>query len=335
MERSRERVGIGHLVGMSPGFLSEIQKIPLMARCASCVLITGEPGTGKETCARTIHHLSDRADGPFVAVDCGVPAGERAESELLDRIGIALGRPAGSAARTLPGPQGGTLFLDEVHQLPQQVQVKLLAWIREVEWQARGLSWDGRPQTRVIGALSVDPRECVRSGQLTKDLYARLSVLSLRMPALRHRREDIPLLARHFVTRFCRAMKRPPLHVSSGGLRKLQLHDWPGNAAELERLIERAVALCRGDTLIEEDLQPESLESWETAESFQDAKARCVQDFEKRFIEKLLVVHEGNISRAARSARKDRRAFWELIRKHGIDADRYRLSAEALGRDPR
>ncbi len=333
MER---RVGIDHLVGVNPGFLSEILKIPLLARSTSCILILGESGTGKETCARTIHQLSKRNEGIFLAVDCTALSREAAEAELFDRIRKAFGGETPTSVEDMSDAGCyGTLYLEHVDRLPGQAQVRVLGWMREMQWHARAQASPGMPWVRVIGATAPDPRERVHSGNLHKELHARLSVLTLRMPALRHRREDIPLLARHFVERFRRAMNRPPLGLSAAGMRKLQIFDWPGNIEELERVIERAVALCQSDILTEADLQLDGPEPLGSLGSFREAKARCVEAFERDFIEKLLVAHDGNISRAARSARKDRRAFWELIRKHGIDVERYRLSVQTFGRDPR
>ncbi len=322
MGRVGKWLQVGHLVGSSEGFVDEARKIPLMARCTSCVLISGEPGTGKEACARTIHHLSDRATGPFVPMDCKGTACDAAETDLFGPVSDGL-PPTGGC---IQAAEGGTLYLDGVDHLLFPLQMKLLRFIREQGRRYEDIL-EGEPvAVRVIASTANDPLERVRAGALSQDLYAELSVLPLKMLPLSQRREDILHLARRFVERFSRAMGRPPLELTDAAVRKLQLHDWPGNVAELEHTIERTVALSEGGRITEQDIFLDCGSSLGRMEPFREAKARFVDGFEKGYIEKLLLLHRGNISRAARSAQKDRRAFWELIRKHGIDADRYRDS---------
>ncbi|MHC1742795.1 MAG: sigma-54-dependent transcriptional regulator [Syntrophobacteraceae bacterium] len=323
MERVEKWLRVGQLVGASDGFVEEARKIPLMARCTSCVLICGEPGTGKEACARTIHHLSDRRTGPFVSMDCkAVSTPEGAEVDLFGRTSNDSPPESGR----IHAAEGGTLFLDGVDHLPHLVQVKLLRFIREEGRRYDGLLAGEAVSVRVIASTDGDPGDSVRAGRLTPELHAELNVLPLKMFPLRQRREDIPLLVNHFVERFRRANGRPLLLLSGDAVRKLQLHDWPGNVAELEHFLERAVALCDRDQITGQDISLDCEQPLEEVEPFREAKARFVEGFEKGYIEKLLLLHRGNISRAARSAQKDRRAFWELIRKHGIDAERYRDS---------
>lgn len=326
MERLEEGFRIRQLIGISACFLAEARKIPLMARSNSCVFISGESGTGKETCARTIHDLSSRADKPFVPVNCGALRGDDAEVHLFGHGGNGSVVDLESRRGAVRDAAGGTLFLDEIDHLPLPAQVRVLRTIREGAILGPGSMREPHAGVRVIASADGDPRDAVKAGKLRQDLYAQLNVLFLRMVPLRERCEDISLLAHHFLQCFCRAMARKPLRLSDGTVEKLLLHDWPGNVQELEHVIERAVALSDEPEITETAIIFESGESSVGTEPFREAKARFVEEFEKKYIEKLLFIHRGNISRAARTAQKDRRAFWELIRKHGIEVERYRES---------
>ncbi len=185
---------------------------------------------------------------------------------------------------------------------------------------------------RVVAAANSDLDGAVEQGRLRQDLYYRLSVIPLHLPALRERREDIPLLARHFLAKYAGEMRQPARGLSPGALQALLDHAWPGNVRELEHVVQRAVVLSQDEGAIGIDhiglarsRRPAALPA---GGGFQQAKARAVADFEATYIRDLLLVHQGNISRAAKSAEKNRRAFWELIRKHGIDVRSFRPSSQ-------
>ncbi len=224
--------------------------------------------------------------------------------------------------------EGGTLFLDEVDSLPLLAQVKLLRFLQEKEYRPLGAGRMLKADVRVVAAANADLEGAVEAGRLRQDLYYRLSVILLHLPALRERREDIPLLARHFLAKYAREMGQPVRGLSSGALQALLAHPWPGNVRELEHVVQRAVVLSQGQEEVGADhvVLPRSrrAEARPAAEGFQQAKARAVAEFEAAYIRDLLLLHQGNISRAAKSAEKNRRAFWELIRKHGIDAESFR-----------
>src|SRR5262249_27201206 len=316
-----ETLGLERLIGKSSVFRKEIEKIPRLARCDASVLIAGETGTGKELCASAIHYLSARAGHPFVPVNCGAIPVELMENELFGHYRGAYTGADTSRAGMISEANGGTLFLDEIDCLPATAQVKLLRFLQKKEYRALGSSKTNQADVRVIAASNTDLREAIKSGRMRQDLYYRLNVLSLRLPPLRERREDIPLLSRHFLTKYAHEFDKPAKDISPGALRKLTQHDWPGNVRELENLIERAVALSesriiRGNDLdLPQENPPVEIES---RISFQDAKAKYVAQFERDYLQELLRLHRGNITEAARSAMKDRRAFWELIRKHKI-----------------
>lgn len=314
----KEQLGMRQIIGESPAFLSELKKIPLIARCDASVLITGETGTGKELCAQAIHYLSSRSGNAFVPVNCGAIPFELVENELFGHVrGAYTG-----AIRSQPGliqlADNGTLFLDEVDSLPPLAQVKLLRFLQEKEYRPLGSANSRKADARIIAATNNDCDEAVKEGKLRYDLYYRLNIIPLRLPALRERRTDIPLLASHFLNKYATEFDRPDLTFDRDAMVTLSLRDWPGNARELENVVARAIALCEQNVITSQHLcLPD--DDGEPQKSFREAKASFVAQFERTYIQKLLIAYHGNITRAARAAHKNRRAFWELIRKHRIN----------------
>jgi len=315
------------LVGRDPGFLKEIRKIPVVALSDASVLISGETGTGKEVCARAIHSLSARSGGPFQAVNCGALPLELVENELFGHESEAYTGAATDRSGLLAHSQGGTLFLDEIDSLPAGAQVKLLRFLQEREYRPLGSTRTRKADVRVLAATNLRVEDLALGKPLRRDLYYRLNVVSLKLPPLRERRGDIPLLVEHFLSRW----RSEPGHSIQGlaptAVERLLSHDWPGNIRELEHVIERAVVFSSSEWIGTENLdlpEPTMGSPDPFSGPFRNAKARVVHEFERGYIERLLVVHRGNISQAASQARKNRRAFFELIRKHGIDVSRYR-----------
>ncbi len=312
------------LVGHSPAFREMLEKLPLLARCDASVLISGETGTGKEVCSRAIHDLGPRAMAPFVPVNCGAIPSELVENELFGHEREAFTGAANARPGLIREAEGGTLFLDEIDGLPLASQVKLLRFLQEMEYRPLGSTRARTADVRVIAATNADAEEAVASGRLREDLFYRLSVLPLELPPLRDRPEDNPLLARHFLERQARKLGVGKPKLSGPALEKLLHHPWPGNVRELEHTIERALLLGRNRATLElEDIQLRRDHN-PAPRTFREAKARIVARFERAYVEKMLLAHHGNISRAARASGKNRRAFFELVRKHEIDADRYR-----------
>jgi len=327
LRRLRDGVGTGKLIGKDPGFLKEIRKIPVVALSDASVLICGETGTGKEVCARAIHTLSARSTGPFQAVNCGALPLELVENELFGHESEAYTGAATARSGLLAESQGGTLFLDEVDSLPASAQVKLLRFLQEREYRPLGSTRTRVADVRVLAATNLGPGDLAGGKQLRRDLYYRLNVVSLRLPPLRERRGDVPLLVEHFLSGWRKRSANRIEGLAPNAVQRLMAHDWPGNIRELEHVIERAVVFSTAGLISSEDLDlPESVHesSDPYAGPFQTAKARVVDAFERSYIERLLSLHAGNISQAASHARKNRRAFFELIRKHSIDVSRYR-----------
>jgi len=321
----KELQGLKRMIGTSPAFISEMRKIPLISKCGATVLIQGETGTGKEMCARAIHYLSPQADKPFVPINCGAIPSDLVENELFGhRFGAFTG-----ARTSQPGlieeANGGTLFLDEVDSLPMLAQVKLLRFLHDGEYRPLGSTKSRRAVVRIIAATNTDLEESVSKGRMRQDLYYRLNIVPLKLPPLRHRAEDVILLAGHFLAKYARDFGRRVTDFSPEALRALATHDWPGNVRELEHVVQRAVVLSERDVIHISDLSLPAEQSNLEPESLQQAKARMVGHFERNYIRKLLAVYKGNITRAAKAAGKNRRAFWELIRKHRIDVGSMKL----------
>ena len=324
VQRVKERVGLKRLIGRSPAFLAQTEKIPLVAGSDVGVLLTGDTGTGKEVFARTIPSLSPSCRRPFVPVNCGAIPLELVENELFGHERAAFTGADSSRPGLVEEADGGTLFLDEIDSLPPAAQVKLLRFLQDKEVRRLGSARTRRCDVRVLAATNAEVETAVGDGRLRRDLYYRINVVALRLPRLQDRVEDIPLLAEHFLERAAAELGRPLRGFSRGAIARLLEHDWPGNVRELEHVVQRAVVLSRDPERVrgrDVDLPaPGAL----PPESFREAKARMVASFEKRYVEKMLAVHRGNISHAAAAAQKNRRAFWELLRKHQVDAGRFR-----------
>jgi DNA-binding NtrC family response regulator len=324
LAKLREHAGLERLIGEHPVFLREIRKIPVVANSDSSVLISGETGTGKELCARAVHSLSVRAAAPFVAVNCGAIPLELAENELFGHEKEAFTGAESARPGLLSEAQGGTLFLDEIDSLPGQAQVKLLRVLQEREYRPLGSSRIRKADVRIVAASNLDPADLASGQRLRRDLFYRLNVVSLRLPPLRERIEDIPLLVKHFLARYRQRFGRNVLGFSAAAMRALLAHDWPGNIRELEHAVERMVVLCP-DAYVQSVEMGFPSDPAPSLEAFQAAKARVIEEFEKRYVKCLLIAHKGNVSHAAVSAQQDRRAFFRLIQKHRINLGSYRL----------
>jgi two-component system, NtrC family, response regulator GlrR len=290
------------------------------------VLIVGETGTGKELYARAIHYSSTRSGQPFMPVNCGAIPVELVENELFGHTRGAYTGANSLQVGLIEEANGGTLFLDEIDCLPIFAQVKLLRFLQEKEYRPLGSPKMRHANVRVIAASNINMPEAVDNGRVRQDLFYRLNIISLTLPPLRERREDIPLLAKHFLAMYSQESGRYIADFSEEALHLLMVHLWPGNVRELEHVIERAVVLCRGETIQASDVTI-THSAFETRESLQEAKAREIARFEKNYIQGVLAVCRGNITRAAQVAQKNRRAFWQLIQKHQIDVKRFKPSA--------
>ncbi|MBC7909096.1 MAG: sigma-54-dependent Fis family transcriptional regulator [Pyrinomonadaceae bacterium] len=323
----KEKLGMKQLIGESPALLAETKKIPLIARCDASVLISGETGTGKELCARAIHYLSPRSDHPFLPVNCGAIPTELVENELFGHERGAFTDAYKSQPGLIQMAAGGTLFLDEIDCLPLLAQVKLLRFLQEKEYMPLGSARTCKVDVRVIAASNAKIEEAVSAGKLRPDLFYRLNTIPLALPPLRDRREDIATLVRHFLTFYSKLSGDQPVTFSDDAIEMLMRYEWPGNVRELEHLIERTIVLSEHKYITAKDLSFPFTESSAQPMTFQQEKAKFVAQFERTYIQGLLLTHKGNITSAARAACKNRRAFWQLIRKHQIDVRSFKSTS--------
>ena len=318
VQKLKEDIGLKQIIGESPAFLEKVRCVPRFAQCDATVLISGESGTGKELFARAIHYLSPRADQPFVPVNCGALPENLVESEIFGHKRGAFTGAISDRAGLIGEAEGGTLFLDEIDCLTPQAQVKLLRFLQDGEYRSVGSQRIHHANIRVVAAANADLSQIVREGKFREDLLYRLNVLALRLPALRERGGDILLLTRDFLDKQAAIAEETPKNLSLAALNRLLRHSWPGNVRELQNVLTRAIVLSDHESIEPADLDlPE--DAWSADEqSFQAMKARAIQRFEHDFLSTTMHAHGGNITRAAFAVKKNRRAFWQLLRKHGL-----------------
>jgi two-component system, NtrC family, response regulator GlrR len=318
VQKLKEDIGLKHIIGESPAFLEKVRCIPRFARCDATVLISGESGTGKELFARAIHYLSSRADRPFVPVNCGALPENLVESEIFGHKRGAFTGAASDRGGLIREAEGGTLFLDEIDCLTPQAQVKLLRFLQDGEYRSVGSEQIRHANIRVIAAANADFSQVLCSGRFREDLFYRLSVLTLALPPLRERPGDIYLLACDFLEKQAAITNGRPKNLSLAALNRLLSHSWPGNVRELQNVLMRAIVLSDRNEIESSDLNLPGDGSVPDDQSFRQMKSRVVWRFEHDFLTSVLHAHHGNISRAAAAAKKNRRAFWQLLRKHGL-----------------
>jgi formate hydrogenlyase transcriptional activator len=249
LDEIRSEHNLGDMVGASPKFRELTERIQLVAATTATVLITGETGTGKELVARAIHNLSPRSNRPLVKVNCAAISAGLVESELFGHVKGAFTGATERRIGRFEYADGGTLFLDEVTELPLETQGKLLRVLQEQEFEPVGTNRTLKVDVRLLAATNRNLAELVREGRFRMDLYYRLLVVPVDVPALRERRDDIPQLAAHFVRRWSRQFGRHVERISEDTMREMVTYDWPGNIRELENFLARAIVLCPGDTL--------------------------------------------------------------------------------------
>src|SRR6202795_1500106 len=242
----RRLTGLDNIIGQSPKMRAIFDLIQTIAPQTSRVLITGESGTGKELVARAIHENSLRAQAPFITINCGAFPETLLESELFGYMKGAFTGANENRQGLFQAAHGGTLFMDEIGNMSLTMQVKLYRVLQEGKVRPIGSTEESDVDVRIIAATNKEFEKEIAEGRFREDLYYRLSVIPIQLPALRERREDIPLLARHFLERFRKSMEKPIEGLSPEAVRRLETYDWPGNVRELENTMERAVALETG-----------------------------------------------------------------------------------------
>jgi DNA-binding NtrC family response regulator len=335
LERRLEQMEkFGELIGNSPA-MQEVYRLAIgVAPTSSTVLILGESGTGKELTARAIHSHSPRVSNPFVAVNCSAIPVDLVESELFGHVRGAFTGATATRAGLFESADRGTLFLDEVGDLPPLAQVKLLRALQEGEVKRVGSNETRIVDVRVVAATNVDLRSRIAAGRFREDLFYRLNVVPISLPALRERREDIPLLAYHFLQKYAARSSSQVKKISPEAMQLLCAHQWQGNVRELENAVEHAVVFCREDTMTPAELpfgRPSNGAPADLGGSalgaasqtmlelpYREAKERCLEAFETAYFEALLARTQGNVSEAARKAGLDRSNFRRAVKRAGV-----------------
>jgi two-component system response regulator PilR (NtrC family) len=323
----RTKHQFSNIIGTSSPMLAVFQLIETIASTGSTVLITGESGTGKELIARAIHVNSPRRERPFVAVNCGALSETLLDSELFGHMRGAFTGADSNKKGLLEVAEKGTIFLDEIGEMSPVVQVKLLRVLQERKFRRLGGTEEIDADIRILAATNRDLTRMVAEGTFREDLFYRINVIPLRVPPLRERQEDVPLLAEHFVARFAEQMGKPVTGISGGALTLLKQYGWPGNIRELENAMERAVALERTPMILPDSL-PEQLNRTPTdapppspADAFPDAGfdlERHVQDIEREYIAEALRRAGGVKVKAAELLGMSFRSFRYYTKKYNL-----------------
>jgi len=305
------------IISKNPRMQEIFELIRDISSLRSTVLIQGESGTGKELIARAIHYSGDRSSGPFVGVSCAALAETLLESELFGHEKGSFTGAIGQKKGKFEQADQGTIFLDEIGDISSKLQMDLLRILQERSFYRVGGSEEIHVDVRVIAATNVNLQDAVRDGKFRDDLYYRLNVITIRIPPLRERREDIPLLAATFIERISHELGKQVTDITEGAISILMNHGWPGNVRELENVIERAIITCRGKALTEDDLEflrfaPVSMQPWDVPHDV------TLDEIEKRVIEATIQRTGGNIKEAAAVLGIDRSTLYARIKKFDI-----------------
>ncbi|MGH8719918.1 MAG: sigma 54-interacting transcriptional regulator [Burkholderiales bacterium] len=306
------------IITRSPAMESLLNEARLIAPNDVTVLISGETGTGKELLARAIHEASGRH--PFIAINCGAIPEQLLESELFGHVKGSFTGAVRDHRGLIQSAQGGTLFLDEIGEMPQALQVKLLRVLQDRTLRAIGSTQNIAIDVRIIAATNRDLEQDVRDHRFREDLYYRLNVVTFHLPALRDRREDIPLLANHFLASLAAKYRREVNAFAPDAVERLIKLAWPGNVRQLCNAVEKMVALCTTSViptaLVERALarQSEELASLD----------RAKQEFERDYLVRLLKLTNGNVTQAARYAQRNRSEFYSLLHRHHLEPTQFK-----------
>ena len=331
----RADVGLGRLGGDSPAMQSLRETIAKVARSQAPISISGESGVGKELVARTIHAEGGRASGPFIPVNCGAIPAELMESEFFGHKKGSFTGAHVDKAGLFQAADGGTLFLDEIAELPLPMQVKLLRAIQEKSIRPVGAPAEIPVDVRILSATHKDLAALVADGRFRHDLYYRINVIELRVPPLRERGDDLPILAGNIIARLSQAQHRPSPALGADALAALRAYPFPGNVRELENILERALALADGDTIEASDLRlpaaptpaspvagpsaPRDPRTMDPRESATSALPSYIEEIERAAIQQALVENRYNKTRAASALGITFRALRYKLKKLGIE----------------
>lgn len=314
--RLEEREEFEEIIGQSEPMQELFELLSRVAPTDSTVLITGDSGTGKELVARAIHGNSPRCYYPFITVSCGALPETLLESELF---GYEKGAFTG-AEQTRKGriemADGGTLFLDEIGEISAKTQVDLLRVLQEKKIQRLGGDQEIAVDVRILAATNRDLLQAIKEKRFREDLYYRLNVITIHLPSLRERKKDIPLLADHFMRKFCFEMNREPVNIAPEALELLMDYHWPGNVRELENIIERALVIGQGKSILPAHLP------FDRGQQREVELPESLREMEQHHIMRILEKTSWNISQTARRLEIDRQTLYNKIQKYGISRDK-------------
>jgi len=314
-----------YIVGACGKIEELLTQISIVAQNDVPVIIYGESGTGKELVARAIHYTGKRADRPFVVENCGAIPENLIENELFGHVKGAYTDARTDQKGLFEEAHGGTLFLDEIGELPVGTQVKFLRVLQDGEFKRIGSTRPVRVDVRVIAATNKDLIQAIAEKSFREDLFYRLNVIPVNIPPLRERKEDIPLLINHFLNDFNKELGKVVEGFSPAAIQKMMTYQWPGNVRELKNKVKQAMVLTRNNVITAEDLFFHVPVSSNKFQSFKEAK----REFEKEYISQVLRICQGNISQAARLAKKDRKDFYDVMKKYGIQPEAFRKQQHA------
>jgi two-component system response regulator GlrR len=311
-----------YIVGASPKIEELLTQISIVAQNDVPVIIYGESGTGKELVARAIHYTGRRADKPFIVENCGAIPENLIENELFGHVKGAYTDARTDQKGLFEEAHLGTLFLDEIGELPLSLQVKFLRVLQDGEFKRIGSTRPIKVDVRVIAATNKDLIQAIAEKTFREDLFYRLNVIPMHIPPLRERKEDIPLLINHFLAEFNKELGKNVEGFSPAAIQKMMTYQWPGNVRELKNKVKQAMVLTRNNVIGAEDLFFHVPVASNKFQSFREAK----REFEKEYISQVLRISQGNISQAARLAKKDRKDFYDVMKKYNIQPDAFRKS---------
>lgn len=310
----KEKYGFDNIIGKSKKMKKVFEQVTLAAATDSNVYIEGKSGTGKELIAKTLHVASARKNGPFVALNCAAIPENLMESELFGYEKGAFTGAHISKRGLFAEACSGTFFLDELSEMPPSMQVKMLRVLEEKEFYPVGGRQTIKVDARIIAASNKNLEQEIIKGNFREDLFYRIHVIPIKLPTLSERKEDIPILSRHFLQKFSSEMGKKIEGFSTGAMQKLISYHWPGNIRELENTIEYAVAMSKRNIITENLILQTQDVNTEVLESFKSAK----ENFEKNYLIQLFQLTRGNVSQAAKLAGKYRADIYELIKKYNI-----------------
>ena len=316
----KEKNDFKHVVARSEKMQGILDLVSRIAGADSTVHISGESGTGKEIIARAIHLASERKDKPFVAINCAAIPETLMESELFGHEKGAFTDAKKSYEGLFARSHQGTIFLDEIGDMSLSIQAKLLRVLQERRFYPLGSGKPIEVDMRVIVATNKNLEAEVKNGSFREDLFYRIHVVPIELPPLRDRKEDIPLLAEHFLKEISRRMKKEIKGISPLAMQKLMLYDWPGNVRELENTIEHAVAITRQDVINEEIILPAKGDFAEPLKPFKEA----VEEFKRGYLIRLLEFTKGNVSKAANLGGRYRPEIYNLLKKHNLKPEDFK-----------